>query len=755
MRNASIVLPLLAAFFGGSPASVAPSSGEKAPDVLFDRVGTFIVCENTSCDTDVVEATVSEIVTASQDGLILVYADSVLGALGFVGIADPGQPQPLGSLPLDEGSPTSVAVAGPWLLAAIDTSESFTNPSGRLDVYDLATCASNPTGCIAAASLDMEGQPDAVAVSPDGSFAAVVIENQRDEDVNDGELPQLPAGKLKVVALAGPPPQWNAQKVDLTGLAEYAPEDPEPEYVSINEQNVAVVTLQENNHIVLVDLKTASVVNHFPAGQVSLDYVDTEEDDLIEPDGQLVNVPREPDAVAWLDDGRFATANEGDLFGGTRGFTVYTAQGSIEFDSGRGLEALAQSHGHYPESRSENKGTEPEGVAKGRFLGRDLFFVGSERGNFVAVYEDRGEAKPKLLQLLPTGVGPEGLLPIPSRGLFLAAAETDDPVRSQITIFRQREGQASYPQIVSGRRTSGPLAGKAPIGWVALSALAGDRDDPATLYTAHDSYLAQSRLYVIDVGQKPARIRDEIPLSLQGAPVDYDVEGLVQRVGGGFWVVSEGGGSAPNPTSLNLLVSVAADGNVLSEVPLPDDVNALQVSNGFEGVTTHGEGVAERVYVAFQREWTGDPSGQVRIGEYRPDTGQWRFFYYPLDPVESPAGGWVGLSEITWVGDGQLLLLERDNAGGPDARVKRLYSVSIRGVEPQPQGGVFPVLDKERVANLLPTLRATHGWTQEKVEGVGLAADGKVYVVTDNDGVDDSTGETLFLRLGPLGGLIH
>jgi hypothetical protein len=65
------------------------------------------------------------------------------------------------------------------------------------------------------------------------------------------------------------------------------------------------------------------------------------------------------------------------------------------------------------------------------------------------------------------------------------------------------------------------------------------------------------------------------------------------------------------------------------------------------------------------------------------------------------------------------------------------------------------VLGKEPVADLLPALRATRGWTLEKVEGVGLAADGSVYLVTDNDGVDDSTGETLFLRLGPLESLIR
>lgn len=50
---------------------------------------------------------------------------------------------------------------------------------------------------------------------------AVAIENERDEDVDDGALPQLPAGYLSVVDTR----TWLASKVDLTGLAEVAPED--------------------------------------------------------------------------------------------------------------------------------------------------------------------------------------------------------------------------------------------------------------------------------------------------------------------------------------------------------------------------------------------------------------------------------------------------------------------------------------------------------------------------------------------------
>jgi glucose/arabinose dehydrogenase len=36
----------------------------------------------------------------------------------------------------------------------------------------------------------------------------------------------------------------------------------------------------------------------------------------------------------------------------------------------------------------------------------------------------------------------------------------------------------------------------------------------------------------------------------------------------------------------------------------------------------------------------------------------------------------------------------------------------------------------------------------DKPEGVAVTPNGSVYVVTDNDGVEDWSGETWFLRLG-------
>lgn len=49
---------------------------------------------------------------------------------------------------------------------------------------------------------------------------------------------------------------WEPHTVDITGLSGVEiPEDPEPEFVSINENNMAVVTLQENNALLLLDLE--------------------------------------------------------------------------------------------------------------------------------------------------------------------------------------------------------------------------------------------------------------------------------------------------------------------------------------------------------------------------------------------------------------------------------------------------------------------------------------------------------------------
>src|SRR5690606_15975815 len=234
------------------------------------------------------------------------------------------------------------------------------------------------------------------------------------------------------------------------------------------------LTLQENNHIVIIDGRTGAVKTHFSAGTVSLEGVDTKKDGALTFTGEVKDVAREPDAVKWLDDDRLVVANEGDWKGGARGFTIFDKQGKVLYENGAGFEREIAKIGHYPDKRNK-KGVEPEGLEAARFGDDNLFFVLAERASVVGVYKDTG-AEPELLQLLPSGVGPEGAVAIPSRNLFVTANETDlvedGGARSHVMIYERAEGEAAYPQIVSTEK-DGEL-----IGFGALSGLAPVKDKP-------------------------------------------------------------------------------------------------------------------------------------------------------------------------------------------------------------------------------------------------------------------------------------
>lgn len=728
----------------------------------FNRVASFLVCTqiDAACDDDT--ATAAEIVAASSDGMTLIYSDSPREAVGFVDITDPASPEPSGTIDLD-GEPTSVAVAGDYALVAVNTSADFVNVAGELVVVAIASQTIVET-------IDLGGQPDSVAVSPDGSYAAVVIENERDEDLGEGGLPQAPPGKLVVIGLDGDPSDWVATDVDMIDLdGAVEPGDPELEFVDINSDNIAVVTLQENNAIALVDLAEASVIDSFSAGTVDLAGVDaTEEDALISQTESLSDVPREPDGVTWLSNEYFVTADEGDWMGGSRGFTIFDTSGNVVFTSGNQIDQMAARIGHYPDGRSENKGAEPENAEFAVYGSERYLFINSERASLVFVYDVADLTRPVFKQVLPAALGPEGALAIPSRNLLVTASEEDsreDAFRSAINIYAYGTGPATYPTVVSADRWDG-----SPIPFAALSGLAADPARDHILYSIEDSYFLSNRIFTLDTSAYPARVIEEtaitdssdvfagIATDSVGVPedvfdpddlaaminddktVNVDPEGIVVADDGGFWIASEGAGTVGEDgrdvTSLNFVFKTDENGVIEKVVTLPPELNEVQLRFGFEGVSLYdGE-----LYVAFQRTWPGDTAGEVRIGIYDIDAETWDFAFYTLDAPESPNGGWVGLSDLTSLGDGTFMVVERDNQAGPDARIKRLYRFSITGT----------TVNKELVRDLMPDLMAPGGVVPEKIEGGAVSAGGDVWIVNDNDGVDDNSGEIQLLNLGRL-----
>ena len=699
-------------------------------DMVFNRIASIATPDNMAEGEDRARDTSAEIISASDDGMMLVYTDSPLGAIGLIDITDPKMPKPLGNIDMG-GEPTTAHFAKGKIVVGVNTSESYTAPSGKLVTVDVASRKVE-------AECDIGGQPDSVAKSPDGSFIAIAVENERDEDLNDGALPQMPAGYVVKLALKdGVVDCAGKQMIDVTGLAEIAPTDPEPEFVDINDAGEIAVTLQENNHIVIIGAD-GTIANHFSAGAVDLEGIDTKKDGALKFTGKKEGVLREPDGLRWIDNDQLMVANEGDWMGGSRSWTIFGKDGTVVYEDGPKLERAIAAIGHYPDHRNK-KGAELESVEAAMFDGVQMGFVVSERASSVGVYDMTDRANPVLKQILPSGISPEGIVAIPSRNLLVTANEVDlraeGGAPAHVMIYELAEGTPAYPMITSE-------GSEELIGWGALSGLWADPEQAGKLYAVSDSvYRSAPTIYTIDATQKPAKITDAMVVTRDGSPAQLlDLEGITGDGEGGFWLASEGRTDKLVP---HALYHVNDEGEIKEQIALPAELIAAEVRFGFEGIAK----VGDTLWMAVQREWKDDPKGMVKLLAYDLKTETWGAVHYPLDtPAE---GAWMGLSELTVQGD-WAYIIERDNQIADKAMTKKLFRVALKDLVAAPLGGALPVVVKEEVRDLIPDLHALNGYVVDKVEGFAIDAAGEGWVVTDNDGTDDSSGETLFWSIGQM-----
>jgi hypothetical protein len=411
------------------------------PHKYFHRISSFFPCvaEEPNCNTDVPRN--AEIVAAANNGNTLLYTDVNGQVIGFVDITDPADPKLIGVTD-SGGEANSVAACGDYAIAGVRKSDT----NGTWIVLNVAT-----REIVREVSLD--GVPDSVAMSPDCTRAVIAIEN---EDP-DGNHPALPAGFVVVIDKSSTNVNdWSATAITLAGNPDIPveSEDPQPEYVHINSDGIAAVSLQENNAIALINTKDNSIVRIIDAGTVTMDNVDLTEDpeNVIDQSETLTGEPRGPDGVAWMSNMYFATADEEN----GRGFTIFNTNGDILYTSEGLIDQLAAKIGHYVDSRSGNKGCEPSNIVYGEYGFRGsqkLLFVISERCRSIYVFDVgggllnnlvTGVRSPELLQILPAGEGPEGGLVIPERDLLIVTSEFDRRsrgIRSYISIYQKRKWQ--------------------------------------------------------------------------------------------------------------------------------------------------------------------------------------------------------------------------------------------------------------------------------------------------------------------------
>ncbi|WP_235031573.1 choice-of-anchor I family protein, partial [Geminicoccus flavidas] len=344
--------------------------------------------------------------------------------------------------------------------------------------------------------------PDHVTFTPDGTKVLTANEG---EPTDEGD----PVGSVSIVDVATPGLLKTSTEAGFASFDAKVEElreagvrlfpdrlpsaDLEPEYLSVApDGKTAMVTLQENNAVALLDIQTGQFTDVVPLGLkdhsqpgMGLDasdedgginiaewpvqgmympdniasfqangatyYVIANEGDDRGEDERIKNLDLDPDAFPNAEKlqsdeqlGRLGVSTvDGDTDGdgdydvlqsyGGRSFSVLDSSGKMIFDSGDQFEQIIAKH--LPEyfnsdneesdsfdSRSDNKGPEPEGLVVGEVDGTPYVFVGMERIGGIMVFELSDPEAPQFVTYLNSrnfeapmdgleagDIGPEGL----------------------------------------------------------------------------------------------------------------------------------------------------------------------------------------------------------------------------------------------------------------------------------------------------------------------------------------------------------
>ena len=497
---------VLASCKKNAPDEISPTEQNRnAPAITSERQESTSFAEIGMIDIGNTGA--AEISAYDPDTKKLFVVNNTAGnnRIDVINLANPTAPVLLGSISVTPygGFVNSVYVSNGKVAAAIEATEK-TNP-GKLVVFNTSTHAEIVVRTVG--SL-----PDMVCFSPDGNFIFTANEGEPNPaytidpvgsvsiiDVNDN----YSVTNLNFSGFASQVNELKAKGLRVYGPGASFAQDIEPEYVAVSSNSkTAWVTLQENNAIAKIDIRTKRVTEIFPLGFKNFNTTENAIDPS-DSDGGIsfgawpVKGIYTPDAIAVIPTNGapfLYTANEGDareytayvearrvnaasvildptafpnaaalktnaqlgrlnitptlgdtdgdgdfdeLYApGARSFSIWNGNtGELLFDSKNDLDVRSNAVGRYPDSRSDDKGTEPEGLAIGRVGNNNLLFVGMERADAVAIYDITDPLNPVFRQILPSGVGPEGVLFVSAdkspngKSLLIVSSEVDGIVK--------------------------------------------------------------------------------------------------------------------------------------------------------------------------------------------------------------------------------------------------------------------------------------------------------------------------------------
>jgi hypothetical protein len=273
--------------------------------------------------------------------------------------------------------------------------------------------------------------------------------------------------------------------------------------------------------------------------------------------------------------------------------------------------------------------------------------------------------------------------------------------------------------------------------WGTLSGLTAHPTNASRLFAVTDKDSPPVRIVELEVLEATTRIVRQINVSAPGFE-DLDLEAIVAKPDGGFWLASEGGKGNSPP---NVLLELDSSAHLIRSIGLPDAIANRLGNKGFEGIAMEQSPQGARLWVAFQAPLVDDPEGVTRIGAVNLASGQWTFYLYPLERLTS--GGFAGLSDLVHLGKYRFAAIERDGKGGRNA-IKWVTTFELGSLIGAPPETTPPMISKQLAIDLVPMFTQLGRKIEKEIEGLAVAVDGNVYAITDND----NERPTVLLRLG-------
>ena len=693
-------------------SNASTSKASHPQQYSFQRISTFGTYRN---NTSIGQLSLPTSLAASKDGFTLGYIDKHNKLLGLIDISNPSKPNELGTMQL-AGTPVAIRFLDKYVVTTINIATSV----ARLDIID-------PHKLQIIHSFNLHEKVAQMDISPLQDYLVVSFQS---------------SNTIKVIKTAKTPKQWISKTIHIPGLA-----DNHEHNLAINDSNQVVVTLPASNEMQVVNLRGASNPINIKLGITKLTKIDNKPDGIIEPIDAIYNTRRYPQAVTWLSAQRIAIANKS-----SRSFSVYDLNGYLRFDSKNQLEKLAIAHGHFPEHLANQDGAAPSLITHANYQNQQLLFVGSDKGNYVSIYKIQKHKKPKFIQFIPGPLKTSDIVAIPNNNLLVLLGNYDAPtlgIRSTIMIYQYTDTPNASTQIASKSLEQ-------PIAWSALSGLSATQHDNRLLAIWDKSYVS-NKIFTIDTSHKNPKIVDSI--ELYGNSEKYDLEGITIAPDTTAWIASEGsiGGERQN-----LIAQVnPTTGRVIQEVPLPSHIaacvkNSDKKLGGFHGITYRMTVNGYQLLVIQKSSWSftgecnqySDQPGYTKIWIYTPSTESWNYYIYELEKTPEIASN-ISLLEISRsTRGGELVVVEADNRTGDFASLKRVHYIPATSLSDN-----IVNRNEKQVFDLIPFMKATHGWINHSPEGLAITPNGSVYLVTDNQAQVNWSGETQFLNLGQLSSL--